>query len=90
MKRSRCFDTAYFINVIIDESVTNMKTTVKFPDKKWRRLHPDNAQPHSSDDSVDHMDEHKFVRLSILHTHRIWLRVTSSFWNSKGNVCEMA
>ena len=58
------FNTMSSINEIIHELVANLKATAKFPDKKWRRLHLDNARPHTSQASVDYIDRHKFVRVS--------------------------
>jgi hypothetical protein len=61
--QDRRFNTMYFVNEIIHGSVTNLKATGRFPDMKWYRSHPDNAQPHPSHESVEYINRHNFVRL---------------------------
>jgi hypothetical protein len=71
MEQGHFFNTIYFINKIIRELATNLKSMGKFPDKKWCRLHLDDDGLHNSQDSVDHLDEQKFARLPIFPAHRI-------------------
>jgi hypothetical protein len=64
MERGERFNTTCFINEIINELVPNLKRRGGFPDKRWYRLHLDNARPHNSRDSVDYIDRQNVVRLS--------------------------
>jgi hypothetical protein len=69
----------YFIKAIINELVTNLKATWKFPDKKWYHVHLDNAWPHISQDSADYIGKTNLLGSAILPFCQIWLRVTFLF-----------
>jgi histone-lysine N-methyltransferase SETMAR len=63
MERCERFNTRYFINENINELAVNLKRRGEFPDKRWYRLHLNNARPRNSHDSVDYIDRQQFVRL---------------------------
>jgi hypothetical protein len=63
MGRDQHSNQMYFIDEIIGELVPNIKRTWHFPDKRWYRLHLDNARPHNSRSSVEYIDRNKFARL---------------------------
>jgi hypothetical protein len=63
MEWGQRFNTTYFTNQILNDLAANVKATYPFPDKKWHRLHPNNARPHTSQDSVEHIDRHRLVRV---------------------------
>jgi hypothetical protein len=48
IERGQRFNIMYFIDEIISELIRNIKRTWKFLDKRWYRLHLDNARPHTS------------------------------------------
>jgi AraC-like DNA-binding protein len=45
MERGQSSNTTYVIDEIVSELVRNIKRTWTFPDKRWYRLHLDNARP---------------------------------------------
>jgi histone-lysine N-methyltransferase SETMAR len=63
MERVQRFNTTYCINEIIHDLVANLRPTDTFPDKKWYRLHLDNARPHISQDSAEYIERHRLVRV---------------------------
>jgi hypothetical protein len=63
MEQDHGSNTTYYIYVMITELVTNLTGMENFPNKKWDRVHLDNGRFHTSQESVDYIDEHKFVRL---------------------------
>jgi hypothetical protein len=63
MEQGHQFNTTSFINEIINDLVADLRATHTFPDKKWYRLHLDNARPHNSQDLVEYIDRHRLVRV---------------------------
>jgi len=57
------FNTTYFINEIINALVETLKERGEWKERKWYRLHLDNARPHNSKDSERYIDRHFFHRL---------------------------
>jgi histone-lysine N-methyltransferase SETMAR len=63
MRRCQYFNTTYLIDEIISESMRNIKRMWNFPDKRWYRLHLNNARSYNSRSSVEYIDRNKFIRL---------------------------
>jgi hypothetical protein len=63
VERGERFNTTWFLNEIISELVASLKRRGEVSDRGWYRLHLDNARSHNSRDSVDYIDQQKFVRL---------------------------
>jgi hypothetical protein len=62
MERRHRLNPMYFISEIINELITNPKAMETFPNTKWHWLRLDNARIHTSHESVDYIERHKFIR----------------------------
>jgi hypothetical protein len=88
MEQDYNFNLTYFINEIVNEWVINLKTTGNFTSRKWYRFRLDSARLTISQNSVDFIDQHKFIRLP--HPPESPNLTLSDFLELSGEICEMS